>query len=269
MPCCWPRPRSPRRRRSRRPPRRRARAPSTRRCGSTSVPSGCGRGRGARARPVSASRIDDLAGLGRGVDAGDERHRAAQRAPSRCSSVSCCESHEAVALAPCCVGVEVLPGACGRRAAPRRPLPAPSVGSPSSLDPAARKRSLHLGVGAERERALLQQQVVGHVRRGRLPDAVSHPRCATACSRSGAARRSRPGPCSSRSTSANAWNRSPCPKTRSWSYLMPRWPFRSMWNSLPCHERLRDARRRSSGRSSAHARPRGSRRTGRGARASR
>ena len=26
---------------------------------------------------------------------------------------------------------------------------------------------------------------------------------------------------------------SPWPKTRSCSYLMPRWPLRSMWNSLP------------------------------------
>ena len=29
--------------------------------------------------------------------------------------------------------------------------------------------------------------------------------------------------------------RSPWPNTRSWSYLMPRWPLRSMWKSLPCH----------------------------------
>ena len=42
-------------------------------------------------------------------------------------------------------------------------------------------------------------------------------------------------PNSSRSTRAKAFIRSPCPKTRSWSNLMPRWPFRSMWNSLPCH----------------------------------
>ena len=42
-------------------------------------------------------------------------------------------------------------------------------------------------------------------------------------------------PFSSRSTRENALSRSPWPNTRSWSYLMPRWPLRSMWKSLPCH----------------------------------
>src|SRR5690349_9675848 len=40
---------------------------------------------------------------------------------------------------------------------------------------------------------------------------------------------------SSRSTSQNAARRSPAPKRRSWSYLMPDWPLRSMWKSLPAH----------------------------------
>ena len=48
-------------------------------------------------------------------------------------------------------------------------------------------------------------------------------------------------PNSSRSTREKALIRSPWPNTRSWSNLMPRWPFRSMWNSLPVPQRLRDA----------------------------
>ena len=36
----------------------------------------------------------------------------------------------------------------------------------------------------------------------------------------------------------------PAPKRRSWSYLGPFWPLRSMWKSLPCPQRLRVAGRR-------------------------
>ena len=68
---------------------------------------------------------------------------------------------------------------------------------------------------------------------------VACPRCAAACSRSAAARR-RPAaagpPFSSRSTSAErAAQVAVRRRRRSWSYLMPCWPLRSMWKSLPCH----------------------------------
>ena len=42
-------------------------------------------------------------------------------------------------------------------------------------------------------------------------------------------------PASRVSTTQNAPRALPAPNRKSWSKRGPCWPFRSMWNSLPCH----------------------------------
>ena len=80
------------------------------------------------------------------------------------------EADEAVAALARAVGVEVLE----RRGVGEQVgvgLALGQGGHGQLGDPARGQRLLHLGVGPERRRPLLEQQVGAHVRRGRLPDA--------------------------------------------------------------------------------------------------
>ena len=81
------------------------------------------------------------------------------------------EVDEAVARSPAAVRVEVLEGgAVGEQVVDRL------TGGQRRLrelgDLARGERLLHLGIGPERRRPLLQQQVRAHVRRGRRPHTV-------------------------------------------------------------------------------------------------
>ena len=165
------------------------------------------------------------------------------------------EPLEAPCLAGCGLGVEAL-----RDAAAARDSPASSVGTPSSSTRASRSACLHLGVGAERRGALLEQQVGAHVGRGRVPHAVDVlgarglvvevARAVVAGPPSGP-------PFSSRSTRANALSRSPWPKTQVLVVLDAALAVEVDVEELAVPQRLGDAVRRSSARPSARARPRG------------
>ena len=94
------------------------------------------------------------------------------RAPSRCSMASWCSAHEAEARARPRRRRRSPRTRCGRRAGPRRSRPSASVGSASSATRLAASAACDLGVGPERRRPLLEQQVGAHVGRGRVPHAV-------------------------------------------------------------------------------------------------
>ena len=122
MPCCWP------------PTAIAATSSSPPACGdrlvqgasqaagSTSVPSGCG------ARPCAHQLAglgvadDDLARLGRGVDAGDERHSARSACAQHVLERQLVQPDEAEAALGGLVGVELLER-CGRRAGRRSSRP--------------------------------------------------------------------------------------------------------------------------------------------------
>ena len=123
MPCCCP----PTRRRRRRPARRPARSASP-----SALPPGLRVHLGAvgvagPALPDQRAGLgvadDHLAGLGRRVDPGDERHRPAQRAPSEVLERELVEPDEAVAPLAGGVGVEVLERGRGRPAGRRSVSP--------------------------------------------------------------------------------------------------------------------------------------------------
>ena len=241
-------------------------APSHQAAGSTSVPSGCGARPCRTSAPVSASRITTLQDWVEESIPATSGIGSLTGRPSRCSSGELLQPHEAEAALGGLVGVEVLERGLGRRAGRRTDSPCVQRrASPARRHPAAASASCDLRVGPERRGPLLEQQVGAHVGRRRGPDAVDVLGARAACSRSGAGRRSRGRRRTGRSPAGrpveNALSRSPWPKTRSWSYLMPRWPLRSMWKSLPCPQRLGDAVRCSSARPSARGRPRGSRPT--------
>ena len=151
----------------RRSPRCRA---SHQAAGSTSVPSGCWRP--PLADQLPRSRRPARRPCRTGSTSRRRRPGRHPRAPSRCSTASWFEPHEAVAALAGLVGVEVLERrAVGQQvgvASRRRPASA----SPARRRPRRGQRLHDLRVGAERRRALLQQQVGAHVRGRGRPHAV-------------------------------------------------------------------------------------------------
>ena len=119
----------------------------------------------------------------------------------------------------------------GRRAGPPgRPRP---VGWASSSRREARSASWTSGSARKAAARSLRMQVVAHAAGRRRPHAVEvlgPRRLEVEVPR---ARRSRRSPAGRPARTAD--RRSPAPKRRSWSYLMPDWPLRSMWKSLPAH----------------------------------
>ena len=149
-----------------------------------------------------------------------------QRAPSMCSMASW-----SMAAKP----IERLPAASASKHVRLERVQGLARGQRRDgqlVDAGRLERLLDLRVGAEGRGPLLEDEVGAHVGGRRDPDVRRRSRCAAACSRSGAGRRSRPSPAGRPGRRRSAGRRAP--KTRSWSYLMPCWPLRSMWKSLPC-----------------------------------
>ena len=171
MPCCWPPTRDRRHvvepaglRRS--PPA----APSHHAAGSTSVPSGCV----ARALrgPARRSRRRGPPPCRTGSTSRPRRRGVYPRAPEQVLDGELVRGARSRSRArrPC--RRRSPRTRCGRRAGRRSVSPAASVGLRELGDPAGGQRLLHLGVGPERRRPLLEQQVRAHVGGGRRPDAV-------------------------------------------------------------------------------------------------
>src|SRR3954447_59185 len=144
--------------------------------GCTSVPSGCADRPSRTSRPDSASRTTTLHDW---VDESTPATSVIDGPPGPRSGSAGAEQvlegelvelgHRRTALRDC-IGVEVLE----RRPVGQQLLVAALAqgGRVQLVDLGSRQSLLHLGVGAERGSALLEQQVGAHVRRGRGPDAV-------------------------------------------------------------------------------------------------
>ncbi len=193
------------------------------------------RARAASAAPARASETALAAAAGRrghrggpGPPSVPALPRWGQRTASRWSIASWSNASKAIPRVRGGVHVEVLVrGAVGEQAGQS----VPGGGAGQFVQAGGAQGRPHLGIGAEGGGALLEDEVVAHTAGGRGPDPV-----VVLGARGLKSKWRGPSyPLSSRSTSQNACRRSPAPKRRSWSYLMPDWPLRSMWKSLSAH----------------------------------